>query len=183
MAIIDDVEYGPLSGLIGRWTGSKGKDLSPEPVGSEEVVYREVLTFEAAGWVKNAGQQFLAIVRYHQAVNRVDTGEGFHDQIGYWTWDAEAGTIQHSFTIPRGMAVLAGGKAGVSDTVLEVSSKLGDPIWGIVQSPYLTEKASTVAFSMKLVTSPNELSYSQTTSLKIYGRDFEHTDESVLVRS
>jgi len=183
MALIDGLEYGPLSGLIGTWKGSKGTDHSPLPNGAEDIAYRETIVFEAAGWVKNAGTQTLAIVRYHQSVQRVDTGEGFHDQIGYWTWDSATNTIAQSLNIPRALALLAGGSAKQDDTVLEVSAKAGDPTWGIVQSPFLREKAETVAFRQKLSIGTSELSYSQTTSLKIYGRDFEHTDESVLYRS
>jgi len=30
-----DIDYGPLAGLIGTWTGSKGLDIAPEPDGTE----------------------------------------------------------------------------------------------------------------------------------------------------
>ena len=180
--VIDGLDYGPIGALVGTWTGDKGLDVSPEPVGDEKVVYRETIVFEAAGWVKNGGEQTLSVVRYHQSVNRVDTGEGFHDQVGYWTWDPASGPIAQSLTIPRAEALLAGGKAAATDTVLEVSATLGDPVWGIAQSPFLTAKAKTVAYRHRTEILGNALKYSQTTSLEIYGRSVDHTDESVLRR-
>jgi hypothetical protein len=180
--IIDGLDYGPIGALVGTWAGDKGLDTSPEPVGEEKVVYRETIVFEAAGWVKNGGEQTLSIVRYHQSVNRVDTGEGFHDQVGYWTWDPADGTIAQSLTIPRAQALLAGGKASATDTVLEVSATAGDPVWGIAQSTFLTAKAKTTAYKHRSEISGDTLKYSQTTSLEIYGRAVEHTDESVLIR-
>jgi hypothetical protein len=95
--VIDGLDYGPIGAMVGTWTGDKGLDTSAEPMGEEKVVYRETIVFEAAGWVKNGGEQTLSIVRYHQSVNRVDTGEGFHDQVGYWTWDPADG---HHRTVP-----------------------------------------------------------------------------------
>jgi len=44
------------------------------------------------------------------------------------------------------------------------------------------EKAKTKAFKMNLSVKDNELNYYQTTSLHIYGKDFEHTDRSTLLR-
>jgi hypothetical protein len=180
--VIDGLDYGPIGAMVGTWTGDKGLDTSAEPMGEEKVVYRETIVFEAAGWVKNGGEQTLSVVRYHQSVNRVDTGEGFHDQVGYWTWDPATDVISQSLTIPRSEALLAGGKAAATDTALEVSATSGDPVWGISQSPFLTAKAKTVAYRHRTEILGDVLKYSQTTSLVIYGRAFEHTDESVLRR-
>jgi hypothetical protein len=182
-----DVDYGPLAGLIGTWQGDKGTDVSPEPDGSEETPYFETIVFEAAGDVENAESQKLAIVRYHQVVSRKSNGEVFHDQIGYWTWDPASKTIAHSITIPRAVAVLAGGtfagdpKAG--EVVLEVGAKLGDADWGILQSPFMRDNAKTVAFEYKATLSGDELEYSETTFLEIYGRSFDHTDTNQLRRT
>jgi len=45
-------------------------DISPGPDGQEENPYFETIIFAAAGEVKNAEEQVLAIVRYHQVVQR-----------------------------------------------------------------------------------------------------------------
>ena len=135
------IDYGPLAGLIGTWEGSKGMDISPEPDGIEENPYYETITFQDIGDVTNAESQVLSILHYRQIVRRKSNNEIFHDETGYWMWDAGPKIIMHSLVIPRAVAVLAGGlyqgdidqKKG---TVLEVSAKLGDPDWGILQSPF-----------------------------------------------
>ena len=181
------VDYGPLAGLIGTWTGDTGLDVAPEPDGEERNPYFETLTFVAAGDVTNAGSQVLTVVRYHQVVSRKSTGAVFHDQVGYWLWDAERKTVIQSLTIPRAVCVLAGGTfAGAPDptsgVVLEVAARLGDPDWGVIQSPFMRDKASTVEFRHRLTLEGDHLHYRQTTVVDIYGRRFDHTDANDLIR-
>lgn len=182
-----EVDYGPLAGLVGTWEGSTGLDVAPEPDGTEENPYYETIVYEAAGDVTNAESQTLAIVRYHQVVSRKSNDEVFHDQIGYWTWDPASGTIAQSVNIPRVVAVLAGGAsprgATASATVLEVRAKKGDPDWGILESPFMRDNASTVAFEHRVEVDGDRMRYAETTSLEIYGRRFEHTDANELTRS
>jgi hypothetical protein len=179
-----DIDYGPLSGLIGQWKGDKGMDISPEPDGTEENPYYETLEFEAAGDVENYESQRLSIVRYHQVVYRKSNDEVFHDQIGYWLWDAASQTVMQTLTIPRSVSLTAGGSAtGSGPVVLEVQAKLGDPDWGIAQSPLMRDNASTLAFQHKVTIDADKISYAETTTLEIYGRRFEHTDENELRRA
>jgi len=63
---------------------------------------------------------------------------------------------------------------------LAVAAKLDDPDWGIIQSPFMRDGAKTVAFRHDLSVVDGTLSYSETTSLEIYGRSFDHTDENQL---
>jgi len=188
MSIMDGTDYGPLAGLIGSWEGDKGLDVAPEPDGSEETPYFETIQFEAAGQVANAEIQTLAVVRYHQVVRRKADGQVFHDQVGYWTWDAKTGVLAQSLTIPRAVCVLAGGEYSGTATdgspvELKVKAVAGDPDWGIVQSPFMLETARTVGFEHSLEIDGDRIAYSETTRLQIYGRDFEHTDSNHLVRS
>jgi hypothetical protein len=181
----DDIDYGPIAGLIGSWKGDKGLDVSPEPDGREENPYWETIDFEAAGDVTNAESQTLAIVRYHQVVRRKSNDEVFHDQVGYWMWDAANHTVIHSLAIPRAVCVVAGGQFGGDATgpvVLEVAAKLGEDDWGIAQSPFMRDNAKTVAFRMKLTIDSDRIHYAETTVLDIYGKTFDHTDESALTR-
>jgi hypothetical protein len=181
----DETMYGPLQALIGSWQGDKGMDIAPEPDGTEENPYYETLSFEPIGDVENAELQVLGILRYQQIVRRKSNDEVFHDQTGYWTWDAgHAGVIQ-SVVIPRAVCVLAGGHCTEEGSSLSISvaARLGDPNWGIIQSPFMRDNAKTVAFSHELQVKDGILSYSETTSLEIYGRSFEHTDENTLRRA
>ena len=182
-----EIDYGPLTGLIGTWKGSRGLDVAPEPDGTENNPYYETIIFEAAEDVENAEDQKLAIVRYHQVVQRKSNDEIFHDQVGHWMWDARSGVVMQSLAIPRGVCVLAGGKAESDDETgevnLNVSAKLGDPDWGIVESPYMRDNASTLEYRHEIFIAPDRLSYDQTSVLDIYGRRFDHTDKSVLTKA
>lgn len=187
MSDVNDVDYGPLAGLIGTWEGDKGMDVAPEPGGTEENPYYETIVFEAAGDVENAETQTLAIVRYHQVVRRKSDDEVFHDQVGYWLWDSSTNTIVQSVNIPRAVAVLAGGTftgdAKADEVVLEVRAKRGDADWGIIQSPFMRDNASTEAFEHKITIRGERLSYAETSHLQIYERSFEHTDRNELQRT
>jgi hypothetical protein len=180
------VDYGPLTNLIGNWQGDKGLDVAPEPKGSETHPYYESIFFEAIGDVTNAEEQTLAVVHYRQIVTRKIDDEVFHDETGYWMWDEVSQTVMHSLTIPRGLALLAGGQYSSSgqnaEIVLEVSAKIDDPDWSIVQSPFMQDKAKTIAFKHEVVIGKDKLRYAETTTLDIYGRIFEHTDTNELTR-
>ena len=182
---MSDVDYGPLAGLIGVWQGDKGMDVSPEPDGQEDTPYFETITFEAGGDVTNAESQTLAIVPYHQVVSRKSNGEVFHDERGYWLWDSKTSVVMHSLVIPRAVCVLAGGRCeAVGDPqVLDVSARLGDADWGILQSPFMRDNAKTTEFRHHVEIAGGRISYNETTVLEIYGKTFDHTDENSLTRA
>lgn len=184
----DEIDYGPLAALIGAWAGDKGIDIAPEPDGQEENPYYETLVFEPLGDLSNAESQQLAIVRYQQIVRRKSNDEVFHDETGYWLWDASAGVVMHTLTIPRAVCVIAGGHFTASENqngtiTLEVAAKLGDPDWGIIQSPFMRDNASTLEFRQRLIIEGDQLAYAETTVVDIYGRRFDHTDQNELTRS
>ena len=179
-----DVDYGPLTELIGSWGGDKGRDVAPEPEGSAESPYYETLEFSACDTVENAESQELSVVRYQQIVTRKLDGKVFHDQTGYWMWDPATEVVMQSLTIPRAVCVLAGGRAVEQDgqTILEVHAAMDDPDWGVIQSPFMRDNARTLNFSHRLRVDGDSISYSETTGLDIYGRNFDHTDENELHR-
>ena len=183
-----DIDFGPLKELIGVWKGGEGTDVAPEPDGSETNPYFETITFSAVeDEVDNAESQNLVAVHYHQIVSRKSNGVVFHDETGYWMWEAATKTVMHSLVIPRAVGVLAGGAYnGETDdenrVVLEVAAKLGDPDWGIVQSPFMRDNARTTEFRHHVVVGNGRLSYAETTIVEIYGKTFEHTDQNELTR-
>ncbi len=183
---VSSLDFGPLTQLIGTWRGNKGIDVAPEPEGDETHPYYETLTFEPVGDITNAGKQTLVVLHYRQIVQRKTDNEIFHDETGYWIWDKAASTIIQSLTIPRAVAVLAGGqynnKLESSKVTLEVGAKIDDPDWSILQSPFMKDNAKTIAFSHKISVEKDQLSYSETTTLDIYGRIMEHTDSNELTR-
>lgn len=180
------VDYGPLKLLIGTWEGNKGIDIAPDPEGVEENPYYETITYEEGGDLDNAERQHLAIVPYHQVVRRKSNNEVFHDERGYLLWDKENQTIIQSFTIPRGLAIVAGTSFTSNpeaDTIeFEVKAEEHGE-WNIAQSPFLRQNAKTTAFTHKMKFTKNTLEYSETTTLNIYGnRQFAHTDDNVLTK-
>jgi hypothetical protein len=183
----DELNYGPLQELIGCWQGDKGMDVAPEPDGAEENPYFETITFTAVGEVTNAESQRLAAVHYTQVVQRKSSGEVFHHETGYWLWDAANNTVMQSFTIPRGLAVLAGGiwngeRDDQGRILIEVVARLGDEEWGIIQSPFMRDNARTGEFFHHIRVGSNQLHYHETTWVDIYDRLFEHTDTNELTR-
>lgn len=183
--MIDGIDYGPLAQLVGKWSGNKGRDLAPdEQIGADETAFSDELTFIPCGAARNAEEQTLVALRYHHLVRRSGNGRVFHDQIGHWLYEPSTGKVMHSLSIPRGVCLLAGG--GYQDvngeTVFQVSARAGDETFGIVQSPFMLEKAKTMAFEMTMKVKGDELSYREMTSLHIYGKDFDHLDQSVLSR-
>jgi len=187
MANEETADYGPLKKLFGTWKGDKGMDIAPKAEGQEDNPYYETIVFKKVGDVENAGTQTLAIARYHLSVREKSNDEVSHDQVGYWLWDKENQTIIHSLTIPRGVSVIAGGsfdsaKANDEAITFSVAAKEGED-WGIVQAPFMKENAKTIEFTQELSVSNNELSYTQTMVLDIYGRLFNHTDGNTLKRA
>ena len=188
MSDSNDIDYGPLLSLIGVWRGDKGMDIAPEPEGTEENPYYETMVFAPVDDdVTNAEQQVLSAVRYHQEVRRKSDDKVFHDETGYWMWDKQNSVVMQSLTIPRAVAVLAGGvyeeTAGASsEVVFQVAAKLDDPDWGIIQSPFMRDNARTLEFSHNLTVTEDKLSYSERTLVDIYDTHFEHTDGNELTR-
>lgn len=182
-----DIDYGPLAGLIGVWEGDKGIDIAPDPDGVENNPYYETIIFSAIGDVTNAEEQVLAAVHYRQIVKRKSNDKVFHDETGYWMWDAKEEVIMHSLTIARAVSLIAGGSyKGLKDaegrTILKVSAGIDDPDWQIIQSPFMQKKAKTIKFSHRIIVGNGKLTYSETTDVEIYGKLFEHTDDNELLR-
>ncbi len=176
----------PLNKLIGIWTGNKGMDIAPEDGGQEENPYYETLTIEPVDIeIENADEQNLLAVRYHQVVTEIADEEVSHDESGYWIWDKDKNTIMNSFSIPRGICVLAGGthkEPTENKLSIEVSANLDDPDWGITQSPFMKQKARLLAFTRSLSIDGDVLVYNQESTVDIYGKVFKHTDSNTLSR-
>ena len=179
------IDYGPLSGFVGLWTGDQGMDVAPEPDEDEHSAYYERLLFEPAGDVDNADSQELVMLRYNQTVMRKRNDEVFHNEAGFLIWDAERALVMQSFAIPRGLAVVAGGTAEIEGGIVTISVEASaeDPQWSISQAPFLSEKARTSRFTRSYRLEGDTLSYEQNTSLEIYEREVAHTDTNVLKRS
>jgi hypothetical protein len=186
MSEIAEINYGPLKELIGVWKGDKGMDIAPEPDGTEENPYYETITFTEGGDLTNGEEQVLSVLHYRRIVSRKSDDGVFHDETGYWMWDDNAKVIMHSLNIPRAVSLLAGANFDEKNhepgkVAIEVSASITNEDWGIIQSPFMKEKALTKSYHQLLTVDNGKMSYEETTMLEIYGREFEHTDKNELV--
>ncbi|MEH6454319.1 MAG: heme-binding beta-barrel domain-containing protein [Psychromonas sp.] len=188
-AEIKETNYGPLAGLIGRWHGNKGTDVSPEMDGSAEInKYYETIEFTEAFDTTNAEEEVISAVHYMLKVQRISTDKLIHQQTGYWMWNQSTNHVMHSLLIPRGSGLLAGGhivdQNASNDTgiIFNVSANIDDKDWQIMQSPFLHANAKMTQFNQQLILDADTLSYNQTMILDIYGNIFDHKDENTLKR-
>lgn len=174
-------EFGPLASLVGIWSGSEGIDRSPSPSGSTETLYRETLSFEIVGSVINAQQQDLRVVRYLQKVHKLECGSCIHDETGYWMWEPKTDRVMKSTAIPRGVVAVMEGQWQTNDTGMSIDLELlPETKNALVQSSWMKEHAQTTSMNQRWSLVDGELHYEQTTMLKIYGKEFEHTDSNRL---
>ncbi len=180
----DPSQLGPLAGLAGTWEGDQGLDVSDHHGEGEigETPYRERVELKPFGPVAN-GKQELFGLDYRMAAWRGDETDPFHTEIGYWLWDADAGHVVRCFMVPRGVTVLAGGKASATDSTFSLEANVGDEIHGILSNPYLAAKARTTKYTCKVSVEGGAFTYdSCTTYVHATGGVIAHTDRNVLRR-
>ena len=184
MLEISNIDYGPLSGLIGSWYGDKGVDMAPEEDGLDENLYYENITFTPVAEVENAERQTLVGLHYLQVVQRKSNHKVFHHETGYWLWDKATDTVMQSLVIPRAVGLLACGTYSQTDdgaTILDVATDLNALQPNIMQSSFMLKNAKTTAFSHRIRIKASHMRYTETTRVDIYGEQFEHTDENSLL--
>ena len=186
----DDVDpdtlanLGPLTRLAGVWEGRKGIDLNPKADGPERREYIERIVMQPIDPQAN-GPQLLRGLRYHLHINTEEEDITFHDQVGYWLWDAETGLVMQSLTIPRGQAVLAGGAAKPDGSGLIVSARRGDTEYGIVSTAFLEYAFRTDSYTLDVTfNADGSWSYISDTMLTVRGQaePFRHRDRNTLVK-
>ncbi|NOY90245.1 MAG: FABP family protein, partial [Deltaproteobacteria bacterium] len=128
---------GPLAALVGVWEGDRGMDVAPgadrEPA---DTPFSERMSFELLGPVDNH-EQVLWGLRYRTEVTRLSDGMGFHEDMGYWLWDAEREQVMRAFVVPRGVSVLAGGDAKADSRSFSIEAVRGAPVYGVSANAFL----------------------------------------------
>lgn len=176
---------GPLTGLAGSWRGEKSLDVNPYFEGERRQIYIETIDAQPIDPQSN-GPQVLYGLRYHVHIVKPGEVETYHDQVGYWLWEAATGLILHSLTIPRGQIVLAKGIAKADAKSFEVNAQRGSTENGICSTLFLEQAFRTDSFHMKVSFNPDgSWSYFEDTVLIIPGRSepFHHTDRNTLERT
>ncbi|HEB88550.1 MAG TPA: DUF1794 domain-containing protein [Deltaproteobacteria bacterium] len=176
---------GPLAPLAGIWEGDEGVDDAPSDRREhEETRYRERIVLEPIGLVENHEQKLQAL-RYSTTAFRLGEQDAFHEEVGYWLWDAAEGQVMRCFMPPRGMAILAGGSAGATDRTFSMAAEVGAEVYGISSSPFLDREFKTVRYELTIsVEDENTFRYEEDTQLKIKGQSeiFHHRDSNTLRR-
>jgi hypothetical protein len=175
---------GPLRRLAGVWEGKKGIDLNPKADGPERRVYLERIEMQPIDPQAN-GPQLLYGLRYHIHINTPEEDITFHDQVGYWLWDAATGLIMQTLAIPRGQVALAGGKASPDGNELKVSARRGDTEYGIASTAFLEYAFRTDTYELTVTfNADGSWSYVSDTMLSVRGQaaPFRHRDRNTLTK-
>ena len=176
---------GPLADLAGTWEGDKGLDDAPsESRGHMETAYRECIVFEPMGLVDNHEQQLQAL-RYSTMAYRIGESDAFHEELGYWLWDAAEGQVMRCFIVPRGVTILAGGDAGPNDKTFSMSASVGSETYGISSNRFLDREFKTVRYELNVtIEDANTFRYEEVTELLLKDRSdvFLHRDANTLGR-
>jgi len=181
-----DQNLGPLARLEGIWEGDKGDDVAPSVPdrGVARSKYRERVVFEPTGRVDNH-EQILYGLRYRTTAWRLGADEPFHEEVGYWLWDAANEQVMRCFIVPRGVSVIAGGTAKADADSFELAAEVGSETYGICSNRFLDVEFKTVRYELKVtVHGDDSWDYEEDTVLAMKGRDepFHHTDQNTFRR-
>jgi hypothetical protein len=177
---------GPIAPLAGTWEGDKGDDKAPDEDPSQIEVnkFREAMKFEPIEPIDNHAQHLFGL-KYSTTVWRLGADTSFHEEVGYWLWDAAEKQVMKCFIVPRGVNVMAGGTVEPDAKEFNLSADVGSETYGISSNLFLDREFKTIRFEMKVTFhDENSFSYDEDTQLKIKGQDniFHHTDKNTLKR-
>ncbi len=179
-------KLGPLAPLMGTWEGDKGDDTAPaDDRGVETNKYRERIVFEPMGCVDNHEQKLYGL-RYSTTAWRLGEDSPFHEELGYWLWDANEKQVLRCFLVPRGVTVLAGGTVEPDARSFTLSADAGSETYGICSNRFLDKEFKTVRYELTVTLhDASRFSYEEDTQMKIKGQDalFHHIDKNTLTRT
>lgn len=175
---------GPLRRLAGIWEGQRGVDINPKADGPETRQYYERIEMQPIDPQANGPQLFYGL-RYHLHVNTREEDISFHDQVGYWLYEAATGLILQTLAIPRGQIAIAAGHAEPDATRLSLKAERGRTDYGICSTTFLELAFRTNSYQIEVeFHADGSWSYVSDTTLIVKGRDapFLHRDTNRLVK-
>ncbi len=134
----------------------------------------------------NNHEQALYGLRYSTTAWRLGEDSPFHEELGYWLWDARAKQVFRCFMVPRGVTVLAGGTVEPDARSFELAADAGSDIYGICSNPFLDQEFKTVRYELKVTLhDEHSFSYEENSQLQIKGQKslFHHIDKNTLKRT
>ncbi|WP_404335297.1 FABP family protein [Sphingomonas sp. MMS12-HWE2-04] len=175
---------GPLRRFAGRWQAAKGVDLNPKAEGPERRQFIERIEFVPIDPQAN-GPQLLYGLRYHIHITTEEEDITFHEQVGYWLWEAKTGLILQTLAIPRGQVALASGTAAADADGFTLTATRGQTNYGICSTDFLEYAFRTDAYRIDVTfNADGSWSYDIHTTLTVKGQDapFDHRDRNTLLR-
>ena len=173
---------GPLRAMAGIWAGQRGLDVKPKAEGPKKQAFFERIELQPIDPQTN-GPQLLYGLRYHTHITKPEQTKTYHEQVGYWLWEPATETVIHTIAIPRGLVLMASGKASANAKTFQVVAREIDPHFGIRSTPFLDHAFKTVEFRMQVtVNDDGTWGYEEDTVLMIHGQTepFHHTDRNLL---
>lgn len=178
-------DYGPLAFLIGSWEGKKGEDRAPAPDrGVENNKFREEMHFEKIGSVKNH-EQLLYGLRYRTTAWEEGCKDPFHEELGYWLWDAANEQVLRCFIVPRGVNITAGATVKNNAKSFDLIAESGSETYGITSNKFLEKEFKVVRYELNITqNNQDSFSYEEDTQIKMKGKDelFHHIDKNTMLR-
>ena len=175
---------GPLLRLAGVWEGERGVDVNPKADGPETRKYYERIEMQPIDPQANGPQLFYGL-RYHLHVNTREEDIAFHDQVGYWLYEASTGLILQTLAIPRGQIAIAAGHAAPDAKQLVVKAERGQTEYGICSTSFLELAFRTDAYQLTVdFHDDGSWSYVSDTTLMVKGKGepFLHRDRNRLTK-
>ena len=176
---------GPLTALAGSFAGTRGLDVNPKPEGARRQAFIETIDLAPIDPQANGPQLYYGL-RYHAHVVKPGEVETYHDQVGYWLWEAKTGTIIQTLSIPRGQTALAIGQASADARSFELVAKRGETGNGICSNPFLEEAFTTLEYRIRVtIGAQGTWSYDEDTVMQVRGlkEPFHHTDRNTLTKT
>ncbi len=128
-------------------------------------------------------EQTLYGLRYATTAWRIGEDSPFHEERGYWLWDAGEKQVLRCFIVPRGVNVLAGGTVEPDATSFDLSAEVGSETYGISSNKFLDREFKTVRYLLKVTLNDDgSWSYEEDTQIQIKGQKelFHHIDKNTL---
>ena len=175
---------GPLRRLAGIWEGQRGVDINPKADGPETREYYERIELQPIDPQANGPQLFYGL-RYHLHVNTREEEISFHDQVGYWLYEAATGLILQTLAIPRGQIAIAAGHAEPDAKRLVLKATRGQTEYGICSTTFLDLAFRTDSYEISVdFHDDGTWSYVSDTTLVVKGREepFLHRDRNTLTK-
>lgn len=185
---MNNIKFGPLEFLIGKWSSGDswtGENRAPDPDRQEENTrFKQEMNFEPILDVKNH-EQLICGLRYSTTAWEEGSELPFHEEVGYWLWDAENKQVMKSFIVPRGISVNAGGTAKADSKNFKVEAKLGSHTYGLCSNIFLDQEFRTISYEIEIEQiDSNTFSYNEDSQIKIKGQEevFHHIEKNTLKR-